>query len=83
MVSASRRSGICPASRNFEPQHLGTVPVPRALTNDGAAVDNLDRLVSEVIEARITGNKSKQRTAEHNIDTLVCRIAGIAFEDLF
>jgi hypothetical protein len=68
--------------QKFEPQHLGIVPVPRAITDDDTVVDELSRLVSEVVEARGADDESAQRIAEHQIDALICRITGVAPEEV-
>jgi hypothetical protein len=42
----------------------------------------LSRLVSEVVEARGADDESAQRIAEHQIDALICRITGVAPEEV-
>ena len=77
-ITPSFRAGF----QKFEPQHLQQIPIPNEILNDLSISNKLSELVTNIIEAKQTGQIDAQENIEREIDIALCDLIGINLAEL-
>ena len=77
-ITPSFRAGF----QKFEPQHLQQIPIPNEILNDLSISNKLSELVTNIIEAKQTGQIDAQENIEREIDRILCDLIGINLAEI-
>ncbi len=77
-VSAAFRGGF----RKFEPQNVGTIPIPGWVIEGGGFQDKLGRLVGQRLEAQLDEHELLRERIEGRIDRLISSRLGVDLDEI-